>query len=305
MEKPIAPFFSLVIPVYNRFHLVKDTVQSIMEQEFKDFEIIIVDDGSNDGSEKMLDDHYRNIDLIKIIHQVNLERGAARNRGFKAAIGEYVIFLDSDDRLLDDHLKTLYQYIESLGRPDFIATKFEFLSDGKRKGASIGLYDEGYYDYKLFLDGNPFGCNVCVRRNNEKIILFEEDKKYAIKEDWLFFLINLRYQNLYLIDRVTLLMLDHEDRSMRSNNELLISKTGLAVEWIRKNVLLSARETRKLVAHANYFCAIHSYLDGHRKKSLYFIVVAFAKGGLRIKYFVLAGKILIGRKMILRYIHGS
>ena len=304
-ENSSVPFFSLVIPVYNRFQLVKETISSVLVQRFGSFEIIIVDDGSTDGSGILLDEHYLNHDRIKIIHQVNLERGAARNRGFREAQGDYVIFLDSDDRLLPDHLETLYNKIKSTGNPDFIATKFEFLYNGQRKHSSIGKYAEGYYDYKLFLDGNPFGCNVCVRRENPKLTLFEEDRNLSIKEDWLFFMKNLRDQRLYLVDKVTLLMLDHEDRSMRSDNNLLIARTALAKEWIHRNVELSHSDRRKLEAHANYFCAIHSYLEGLREMGLKFIFKAFRYGGVRKKYVVLLGKIIIGRKMILRYTHGS
>ncbi|MCX6276244.1 MAG: glycosyltransferase [Bacteroidetes bacterium] len=234
-----------------------------------------------------------------------MERGAARNRGFRESKGEYVVFLDSDDRLLPDHLETLYKKISTLDRPDFIATKYEFISDGTRKSSSIGNFKEGYYDYLLFLDGNPFGCNVCVRKGNEGLSLFEEDRKLAIKEDWLFFLKNLRHQQLYLIDKVTLLMLDHDDRSMRSNNELLVIKTKLALEWIISNIELTPENLKRLAAHANYFCAIHTYLDGSRKMSLQFVKNAILKGGLRMKYIILLGKIIVGRKIIRRIIHGT
>ena len=304
-ENVVVPFFSLVIPVYNRFELVQETIESVLNQEFKGFEIIVVDDGSNDGSGNKLDALFNGNTQIRIIHQDNLERGAARNRGFREAKGTYVVFLDSDDRLLPDHLEVLYKKIAILDFPDFIASKFEFLSEGGRRASSVGNLKEGYYDYLLFLDGNPFGCNVCVRKGNEKLALFPEDRKYAIKEDWLFFLKNLRYQRLYLIDKVTLLMLDHKDRSMRSNNELLVAKTNAALSWIIRNIELTPGNVRKLVAHVNYFCAIHTYLDGRRSLSLRYVMKAIGKGGLRVKYIVLLGKVLIGRKLIIRFIHGS
>lgn len=304
-ENVVFPFFSLVIPVYNRFELVKETIQSVLNQEFKSFEIIIVDDGSNDGSGSQLDELFMGNKQVRIIHQDNLERGAARNRGFREANGTYVVFLDSDDRLLPDHLDVLFNKLVVLEYPDFIASKFEFLSEGKRRASSLNNLKEGYYDYMIFLDGNPFGCNVCVRRGNEKLTLFPEDRKYAIKEDWLFFLKNLRYQRLYLIDQVTLLMLDHEDRSMRSNNEQLVAKTILALNWIISNIELTSGNLRRLIAHVNYFCAIHTYLDGRRIRSLGYAMKAIGKGGMRPKYIILIGKILIGRKLIMRFIHGS
>jgi glycosyltransferase involved in cell wall biosynthesis len=204
------PFFSIVIPFYNRFQLVKETIRSVIEQRNQDMEIILVDDGSNDGSSAMLDEAYGQHPGIKIIHQSNLERAAARNRGFNESSGAYVVFLDSDDLMLPDHLETLYIKIKSLNGPDFIATKYQFLSHGKRKASSVAGLAEGYYDYRLFLDGNPFGCNICVKKNNPDLKLFPQDRSLSIKEDWLFFLNNLRHIKLYLIDKVTLLMVDHE-----------------------------------------------------------------------------------------------
>ncbi|MEO8085521.1 MAG: glycosyltransferase family 2 protein [Bacteroidota bacterium] len=297
---PETPFFSIVVPVYNRYELVRETIQSILLQEMQDFEIVIVDDGSNDGSGEKLDSAFGKVPAIRIIHQHNLERGAARNRGLKDAKGVYVIFLDSDDRLMTNHLTVLYHKLQSLNFPNFIATKFEFLRDDRKISSDISKYKEGYYNYRLFLHGNPLACNVCIKKNNPNLFLFEEDRKFAIKEDWLFFLQNLRRQELYLIDDVTLVMLDHPDRSMQGDNKVLISKTQSAKKWILENVELDAVERRKLDAHVNYFCAIHSYIDSERINALRFLSAAFKYGGIKSKYVVLLFKILVGKKILNR-----
>jgi len=292
------PFFSIVIPVYNRYDLVKETINSVLNQEMQNFEIVIIDDGSTDGSGKKLDEVFGIVPGIRIIHQPNLERGAARNRGIKEAKGEYVVLLDSDDRLLPNHLSTLFKYIESLNYPDFIATKYEFLRDNKRVSSDISKYNESYYDYQMVLDGNPLACNVCLKKNNPKLILFIEDRQFAIKEDWMFFIQNLRHQRLYLIDQVTLLMLDHPDRSMQGDNSILIGKTLSAKKWIIENVELNDRDLDKLEASVGYFCSIHSYLNFERKQALQFIFSAFNHGGVKAKYIVMLAKILAGKKMI-------
>jgi len=294
------PYFSIVVPFYNRSLLLQETIKSIQAQTFTSYEIIIVDDGSTDGSGSEIDNLYRNNPNIVIIHQTNQERGASRNNGFKKAKGEYVIFLDSDDLLMPEHLDVLYGKIIDLNQPDFISTKYDFLKNGKRVRSIISESPEGYYDYRFFLDGNPYGCNVCVRRLNEKLILFEEDRLYSIKEDWLFFLQNLQGQRIYLIDRVTLLMVDHDDRSMRQNDRILIEKTLLSREWIHKHVRLKEAEIHRLDAHLNYFCAIHSYVDFRRKEAFNFLINAFRNGGIKKKYLVLLAKIMIGRKILLK-----
>ena len=139
-----------------------------------------------------------------------------------------------------------------------------------------------------------------MRRLNPRLRLFEEDRRYSIKEDWLFFLENLQDQKIFLVDRVTLLMVDHDERSMRQNDRILVDKTFLSREWILNHVRLNDAEVKQLDAHINYFCAIHSYLDFRRKAALNFLIKAFRNGGMKKKYVVLLAKIIAGRKLILK-----
>jgi len=89
------PFFSTVTPVYNRANLIRPTLDSILKQSFEDFEVILVDDGSDDHTVDVIRGY--DDDRIRLIEQENAGPGAARNTGVEAARGEYVAFLDSDD----------------------------------------------------------------------------------------------------------------------------------------------------------------------------------------------------------------
>ncbi len=293
------PLFSVVIPSYNRKTMVEKTVDSVLNQTFQNFEIILVDDGSTDGSFEHLSRLYLNEKKVIIIKQVNLERGAARNNGLKTAIGEYVQFLDSDDTLLNHHLEDLNQTIQRL-HPDFISTKFDFAKDGRLIPSDNSKLKEGYYNYNLFLTGNPFACNVCVRRSNPKLRLFEEDRKYSIKEDWMFFLENLSDQKIYLLDRVTMHILEHEGRSMHGDNSVLIKKTKLAEDWILTRVALNETELKIIKSHVNYFSAIHSYIDGNKKAVFAYLWRAAQLNGIKMKYLILAIKNIPGHIILNR-----
>ena len=93
---------SVVIPTYNRKDLLKRSINSVINQTIKPFEIIVVDDGSLDGTEKMI---RRNYDLVKFIKQENKGVSAARNSGIKVSNGEWICFLDSDDEWKKDKLE--------------------------------------------------------------------------------------------------------------------------------------------------------------------------------------------------------
>ncbi len=95
---------SVVLPTYNRAHLVGRAIQSVLNQTHQDFEIIIVDDGSSDNTEEIVN-NYTDVRIRYVRHQQNRGSGAARNTGIKLAKGEYIAFQDSDDEWLPQKLE--------------------------------------------------------------------------------------------------------------------------------------------------------------------------------------------------------
>ena len=295
------PFFSVVVPAYNRSRIILNTLTSILKQSFKDFEIIIVDDGSTDNTAEIIQPILKNDQRIKLIRQENKERGAARNFGFSHSTGTYVIFFDSDDLMHDNHLSVLYNNIQEQYLPFFIAAKFDFINEkGIHFHSDIKKLKQGYYDYKLFLKGNPLACNICIKKNNSDLFLFEEDRRFSIKEDWMFMLQNLQKHKLFIIDRITISMFDHAERSMRSDNMEIIQRTLSAFKWILEKIKLTITEQNELDAHVNYFCGIHSYLDNNRKEGVKYVKKAIKLGGIKMKYISLLLKTIVGRKIISR-----
>lgn len=103
-----APFFSIIIPVYNTEAYLSKCVGSVLEQTFKDYEIILVDDGSPDNCPRLCDEYEEKNKCIKTVHKKNGGLSEARNTGIKIATGKYVMFLDSDDFWCDiDCLKKI------------------------------------------------------------------------------------------------------------------------------------------------------------------------------------------------------
>ena len=105
-----APFFSVVIPLYNRADIVGDTIRSVQGQDWQDFEIVVIDDGSRDDPAPVIE--AIGDPRVRYIRQDNAGGGAARNHGIKAARGRYIAFLDSDDLFLPGKLSIMAQALK-------------------------------------------------------------------------------------------------------------------------------------------------------------------------------------------------
>ncbi len=102
---------SVIVPVYNSEKFLDKCIESILNQTFTDFEVILVDDGSTDKSGQICDIWAHKDSRIKVMHQPNRGVSVARNNGIAAAKGEYIAFVDSDDSVNSDYLQLLYKNI--------------------------------------------------------------------------------------------------------------------------------------------------------------------------------------------------
>jgi glycosyltransferase involved in cell wall biosynthesis len=130
LKNPVKPFISFIIPFYKRFDLLKEAVRSIANSDFKNIEIIMVDDGSGeDGKEDLLDFMNKTANIIYIWRGENSGPGACRNDGLKRAVGEWVFFMDSDDVIYGDVLPELAGFLEKEHDSDvvvFSKTNYKF-----------------------------------------------------------------------------------------------------------------------------------------------------------------------------------
>ena len=96
--------FSIVIPVYKVEKYLRECVDSILSQSFKDYEVILVDDGSPDNCPKICDEYANSDTRVKVIHQENVGQASARNAAISVATGEYILCLASDDYYADTNV---------------------------------------------------------------------------------------------------------------------------------------------------------------------------------------------------------
>lgn len=145
------PALSLIVPVYNVARWLDACVESLLRQDIDDYEILLVDDGSTDGSGTLADAWAEKSPRIRVLHQSNIGLGAARNSGVAASTGRYVQFVDSDDTLGENVLGTLLQRME--------AERLDVLRFNYRNIDESGQEFRPYKDVKVGADYRESVCS--------------------------------------------------------------------------------------------------------------------------------------------------
>ena len=140
---------SIITPVYKVENYLKKCVDSILNQTFTDYELIIVDDGSPDSCGKIADEYLKIDKRVKVIHKENGGAPSARNAGIDISAGEYLYFPDSDDWLEPTYLENLYDLAQKTGAQMIISGyTMEYFEEGKEQTYSVCQKEEIYSNQK-------------------------------------------------------------------------------------------------------------------------------------------------------------
>ncbi|HID5224220.1 TPA: glycosyltransferase family 2 protein [Proteus mirabilis] len=291
--------FSIIIPLYNKELYIARTINSLLTQTFKDFEIIIVNDGSTDNSineVKKIIDH-----RITIIEQENGGVSVARNTGIKVAIGEYLIFLDADDKFLPNALEHMFFLTENYPDNYFFCTNYYHVNkNNKRKKAiqvdkilgdkfNYGVIDNFFY-IASFHPGS-FPCHTstfCIHRKKllEKNIFFPIGITHT--EDIYFCsLLALNFQPVFSKQCIYEYYLDTlgNSRSARPTSERYIinelKKLTNKDKWINSFIA-------KNIIHLLYNCLEFNDIKNYKKhKRDYFFKYKYIIGDYKLHYWIL------------------
>lgn len=175
-------FITVIVPIYNIEKYLRRCLDSILNQTYRNFELILVDDGSTDSSGAIADEYGRKDDRITVLHKANGGSSSARNEALKIAKGEYISFIDSDDYIESDFLQTLSAPInkakeEERPAPEFVQVgRNEIDEDGKlRPDICIPAKEEVCIDSKDFIFEllmHRGDCSFCTKLSARK--LFEK-----------------------------------------------------------------------------------------------------------------------------------
>lgn len=230
-----APFFSVVIPSYNRGHLLPETIRSVLQQTHSDLEIIIVDDGSTDNTEDVVQS--MRDERIRYFCQENAERGAARNKGVREAKGEYITFLDSDDRFFPNHLSVVKKQLTTTPVSFYFQPYCIMDAEGKVCENISGIGKN--LNLMLVKIGNYMSCHgVFLQRSLALSNPFNEDRALAGSEDYELWLRLAARVPIHAGKEVTSALVLHSQRSVYNFSfDDLITRKEKMVHYIQQDEL--------------------------------------------------------------------
>ena len=229
---------SVIVPVYNAEKGLNICLDSLKKQTYKNFEVILINDGSTDKSGDICDIYTKKDDRFKVVHSKNSGVSSARNKGLDICTGDYIIFVDSDDEVKNNMLEEMLYYLLQ-SEADVIITGITFVKDGKKVKDILppkhGRFDLDIWEYICKDNSGMFGYvsnkmyKSCIIKDN--YIRFDEDKK--IQEDLDFALTVYSKCNVfYMLDKSYYLYNQEE------KNRIKEPLTYMQIEVKKRDILI-------------------------------------------------------------------
>lgn len=268
-------FFSIVIPTYNRAHMIKQTLDSISLQTYQNYEIIVVDDGSTDNTEEVV----LAINNPKIIYhkKKNEERAVARNTGFELANGDYVTLLDSDDFLYPNHLQEAANYINS--HDDVCLLRFDFdIVDSNNNVLEVSAMPKNI-NLKM-INGNYMGCSGMILKKEIAVRYpFNGDRDLSGSEDYELWLRLAARFTIHTPNIITCSLHSHEERSVIYNikKEPLILRKDLLLQYAFADKVVDkifGKKRNLLISNSLLYVSLHLAIAKFNKEAIQYLLKA-------------------------------
>ena len=267
------PLISIIIPTYNRAHLISKTLESLLNQSYDNYEIIIVDDGSTDNTDEIVRPYLS--DKLCYYKKDNAERAAARNFGTQKAKGEYINWFDSDDLALSNHISTAHSLIEDFKKPEWFHLSYNFI-----KCNLVSSIDNQDITDQSLIFGNCLSCNgVFVRKDVALCNPFNEDIGLSASEDYELWLRLASKYTLFTSNIKTSSIIQHDERSvLMSSPYKLINRFEKFIDYTttNKNVLLFLSHKLEFFKMRNFLLlAVDLAANNHKKLAFKYLIISF------------------------------
>lgn len=262
-------FLSIIVPVYNVEKYLTQCVDSILEQHSCDIEIVLVDDGSTDGSGEICKAYKDKYEFIKVIHQQNQGLSSARNTGILNAEGEYLMFVDSDDVILENSLSCLIESVKnSKANVALVLPKElnEDLTKVIKEHKPFDFDEQAVYKASLILDQMYLECGIAVTLAQTKIV----SRKFLLEND-LFFTKGIYHEDddflarLYLTNPTITFISKEVYGYRRRENSIVTTKDNKAVKKKvadKINIALKLFEDKRIFNHKKMLDYFLTYFMG-------------------------------------------
>ncbi|MFN8282858.1 MAG: glycosyltransferase [Chitinophagales bacterium] len=281
MEQPL--FFSIIIPAYNRAHMIKETLESTFLQTYDNYEIIVVDDGSTDNTEEVV----RSVNNPKVVYhkKINEERAVARNTGFLLAKGDYVTLLDSDDFLYPNHLEEAVKYINANKDVEVIRFDFDVVDSNKKVLQIASMPDD---INKKMIHGNYMGCSgIIIKKEVAARYQFNGDRDLSGSEDYeLWMRLAARFK-IHTPKIITCSLHSHEERSVIYNikQEPLVVRKDLLIQYAFADKVVNkiyGTEKMKFISNSLLYVSLHLAIAKINRASIDYLFRALSYNPLAI-----------------------
>lgn len=264
----IKPYFSIIIPTYNRSILLKKLLDSILLQTFQDFEVLVIDDGGNDNSEEVV--YSFNDKRFRYYKKENGGVSSARNFGLLYASGKYINFFDSDDLAYPNHLQEAYNFFTINEKANVLVFDYEW---GNADKSNYKTVTNKYKDLNTaILKGNFISTNsIFILKTAIGELRFNE--QLTVSEDWEYWLKLSFFNKFYAVNIVTTYVVEHEQRSLKSINLLdLIRQRDIFLNSLADYKMLEKKEFNIIDSHFCSFIALNASLLSNKRLAVeYFI----------------------------------
>ncbi len=277
-----SPFFSVVIPTYNRADLLPFSIKSVLDQSLQDFEIIVVDNFSSDNTREVME-RYKDDQRIRYFrNEANMERAYSRNVGFRNANGEYLTLLDSDDIMYETCLEDAFNYVQRQKAAKVFHNLYEFIDENGRPSKRIH-FSKIKNQYKEICKRNFLSCiGVFLHKAVYNRYMFTEDWKMIGSEDYEIWFRILAENRVGRIEKVNSGIRQHDGRSVfGAMYENLEYQRLYIINMIERNEKLRGKYLPYLrYINANYYFhqAIYALHKKQKRKAIKLFADAILKG---------------------------
>lgn len=287
------PLISIIIPTYNRAHLIGETLDSVLVQTYQNWECVVVDDGSTDNTDEVMAAYMAKDARFQYHHrppEKTKGANACRNAGLDLAAGEYIVFFDSDDLMTPDHLKVKISAIQA-HRCDYVITRTEFFGGNKKDNENTYRFDQypltAYHYVSQAI--NWLTPDACIKRSVAQSIRFNESLQAGQEFNYFSKLVHRSVAAVFIDKTVTLRRYHKEsiranlNTGQKSNESLFracwetyVDLNGIADQKTKRALLktsVSSLYENKMAGEWNKKKFIKAIFKAYGSRGVYFLLL--------------------------------